>query len=129
MQEPSVPSVVDSKRGRASAIRRSAILPAPDTSGNVAELSLTSTAKHFVSKLSDSDRKQLQSTLQGLNGKCIKVGTTCSGTDVAIPVLECTFRALCEMFQAPFLGLQVDADRIYAKDPTSRNTGAVQWSK
>ena len=65
---------------------------------NLPDMSLQSTTTYFVEKLSPSDRKALMATMKQLDGKRIRVGSTCSGTDVIIPVMHKTFHALCQMF-------------------------------
>ena len=64
-------------------------------------MSFASTAKHFLERLSRPDTEKLRSTLQSLDGKCIRIGSTCSGTDVIVPVFLQTFKVLCEIFHAP----------------------------
>ena len=65
---------------------------------NLPDMSLQSTTKYFVERLSASDRNALMSTMKKLDGKCITIGSTCSGTDVIIPVMHWTFDALSQMF-------------------------------
>ena len=62
------------------------------------EMSLRATAEYFVNKLNTADRKALSTTMNALDGKTIKVGSTCSGTDVIIPVMHWTFHTLSQMF-------------------------------
>ena len=68
--------------------------------GNIPDMSLRSTAEFFVNRLSANDKKKLAQTMKSLHGKTIRVGTTCSGTDVIIPVLNCTFDTLSRLFNA-----------------------------
>ena len=84
-------------RGKYLRIARSMLTIGP-TDDNIPELSLQSTAEYFVNKLSAADSRKLQSTMRSLNGKTIKVGSTCSGTDVIIPVVKWTFHTLSRMF-------------------------------
>lgn len=65
---------------------------------DVPHMSLESTAEYFVNRLSAADRDALRSTMQLLNGKCINVGSTCSGTDIIVPVMSCAFKALSRLF-------------------------------
>ena len=64
------------------------------------QFSLRSTAHHFISRLSAEDRRLLAETAKFLNGKEIRAGTTCSGTDGCINVLRATVDVLNEEFQA-----------------------------
>ena len=70
-------------------------------------MSLKSTAKYFVDKLSPDDKELLASTMRLLDGNTIRFGSTCSGTDVISPVMKHTFAALSELFDAPMLYLDL----------------------
>ena len=59
---------------------------------------LESTAEFFLGRLSDSDTASLRTTLQHLSGKTITLGSTCSGTDVIVPVVMHTFAAINRIF-------------------------------
>ena len=69
-------------------------LPQPD---------LRETCAHFVSMLSESDKAKLARRLESLDGRTITIGSTCSGTDVCVCVMNRTFEALCEQFNATWL--------------------------
>ena len=62
---------------------------------------LESTADFFVDRLTSREKAMLEATLKRLDGKCIRLGSTCSGTDIIKPVMECTFRALNKRFNVP----------------------------
>ena len=62
------------------------------------EMNLRSTAGYFVRKLSATDRESLKATLKAMDGKTISYGSTCSGTDVCVCVMESTFAELSELF-------------------------------
>ena len=100
--------VIGSRKGRSTRVPLSALRRM--CSSDLAEMSLTSTAKHFVGRLSADDKNKLHSTLQALDGKCIRLGSTCSGTDVVVPVFVQTFKVLCEMFDAPWLMISIHGD-------------------
>ena len=68
--------------------------------GEIPEMRLGSTAGFFVRRLSEADTALLRTTLQHLDGKTITMGSTCSGTDVIVPVVEHTFAALNQIFGA-----------------------------
>ena len=61
-------------------------------------LDLKETAMYFVKRLSDDDLDRLENTMKQLHGKEIKVGTACSGTDIAVSVTRATVEALAELF-------------------------------
>ena len=65
------------------------------------DMRLGSTAEFFVKRLSNSDIELLRSTLRALDGKTLTLGSTCSGTDVIVPVFQHTFATLCRIFGAP----------------------------
>lgn len=67
------------------------------------DMSLRATAEYFVGRLSPDDKHALSETMRGLHGKCIRIGSTCSGTDVIIPVMHHTFEALSQLFNVSWL--------------------------
>ena len=89
------PMLAQTWKGKTTLVRRSDMVT---FSGNIPEMSLQATTEFFVNRLSSNDKKKLAATLRSLNGKTIKIGTTCSGTDVIVPVISCTFAALSRMF-------------------------------
>ena len=95
------PMVANMKRGRCFTISGSDIKR--QLSIGLPTMSLKSTAKYFVAKLSPDDKELLASTMALLDGKCIRFASTCSGTDVISPVMKHTFAALSELFDAPML--------------------------
>ena len=64
------------------------------------DMSYDSTCEWFVNSLSPDDFQKLSDTVLHLHGCRLKVGTTCSGTDIAIPVLKGTMSYLSRRFQA-----------------------------
>lgn len=66
--------------------------------GDIPKMRLYSTAEYFINKLSKQDKALLNENLKALHGKCITIGTTCSGTDIIIPVLKWTFGTLGRIF-------------------------------
>ncbi len=95
VQTLSSPMMVRARRGRTTLISSDDL---ETFDGQIPSMSLKSTAEFFVNRLSCNDTKKLATVLQKLDGKTIRVGTTCSGTDVIIPVLSCTFETLSRMF-------------------------------
>ena len=89
------PMLARTWKGKTTLVRRSDMVT---FSGNIPEMSLQATTEFFVNRLSSNDKKKLAATLRSLNGKTIKIGTTCSGTDVVVPVMSRTFAALSRMF-------------------------------
>ena len=71
-----------------------------DVPQNLPEMRLKSTAAYFIQRLSVKDRERLQETCSFLHNKVIKLGTTCSGTDVVINVVRETIACLNETFAA-----------------------------
>jgi len=61
-------------------------------------LDLKETAMYFVNRLSDDDLDRLENTMKQLHDKEIKVGTACSGTDIAVSMTKATVEALAEHF-------------------------------
>jgi hypothetical protein len=66
-------------------------------------LDLKETALYFLHLLSEEDLARLEKTMKILDGCEIKVGTACSGTDIAVSVTKATFAALSEYFGVPYL--------------------------
>ena len=61
---------------------------------------LGSTAEYFIGRLSSDDKQLLQEAMLKLDGSVIRVGTTCSGTDICVPVVVKTLEVLSKMFKA-----------------------------
>ena len=59
-----------------------------------------STCEWFVNSLCPDDFQRLSDTVRHLHGCRLKVGTTCSGTDIAIPVIKGTMSYLSRRFKA-----------------------------
>lgn len=57
---------------------------------------LYETAAFFVSKVSPEHQESLLTLGKSLRGRIVRVGTTCSGSDICIPVLAKTLEYLCE---------------------------------
>jgi len=66
-------------------------------------LNLEETCGYFMSLLSAEDLERLGKTMVGLDNCTIKVGTACSGTDIAVSVMKATFKALARHFNASSL--------------------------
>lgn len=94
------PMLLRTWKGRTSLITRNELLR---FSGDIPEMSLAATTEFFVNRLSNIDKKNLLLTLKSLDGKCIKVGSTCSGTDIIVPVITQTFATLSRLFGVPCL--------------------------
>lgn len=63
------------------------------------DMSLQSTAQFFMDAVHDGDYGRLEKTAKGLDGKTIRVGTTCSGTDAPVICLKHTIAAICARFK------------------------------
>ena len=61
-------------------------------------LDLSETADYFRNLLSQTDLQKLHQTMKCLDGRVIRVGTTCSGTDIAVSVLRLTILSLAKHF-------------------------------
>ena len=96
----SEPMVVETGPGRTPYISHKSLKPV--TQGPKS-LTLKSSAQYFVGRLSPRDRRLLQENLQQLDGKQVTFGSTCSGTDVSVPVIKHTLSELCKIFQVPRL--------------------------
>lgn len=64
------------------------------------QMRLKSTAAFFIQRLSVKDMDRLRETCSCLHNKLIRLGTTCSGTDVVINVFRETIACLNETFGA-----------------------------
>jgi len=62
------------------------------------EMNLEATTEHFIQMLSEQDKHHLECTMKSLHNCSIRVGTTCSGTDIAVSVVKDTFKALSKHF-------------------------------
>ena len=96
------PMVVETGRGRSQYITSKDLKSAVRQPKSLS-LSLTSSAQYFVDRLSPRDRRLLQENIQLLHTKRVTVGSTCSGTDIIIPVLKHTFSVLSKLFNVPQL--------------------------
>lgn len=97
-----VPTVLDSAtKGRHPQVAASVLKQCKVV---VPDMSLESTAEYFVSRLTPTDRDALKSTMELLDGKSIRVGSTCSGTDIIVPVMSCTFKTLTRLFGVSWCG-------------------------
>ena len=68
-------------------------------------MTLESSAKYFLDNLSTDDLQRLESTMKHLDQCTIRVGTTCSGTDIAVSMIRSTFSVLSKHFGASCIGL------------------------
>lgn len=68
---------------------------------------LQDTAKFFLAQLSESNLEQCLRTVQGLHQKVIRIGTTCSGTDICVHVLKETVGTLCKLKAGHFTLLYI----------------------
>ena len=63
-------------------------------------LDLQETAMYFLNCLGTGDVGKLEQTMKHLDKCVVKVGTACSGTDIAVSVLKATLSAFAQHFQA-----------------------------
>lgn len=63
-------------------------------------MSLFYTSHFFINLLSRKDCNKLKDVAQALNGCVIRVGTTCSGSDIGITAIRSVLKALNHAFQA-----------------------------
>lgn len=68
----------------------------------VPDMRLQSTAAYFMRRLCESDYRLLQQTMLHLDKSIIRVGTTCSGSDLCLNVVRETFSCLSQHFQVPW---------------------------
>jgi hypothetical protein len=71
--------------------------------------SLQDTGEYFISKLSTEDKNALEKTAQLLDGKTISVGSTCSGTDICVPVVQATLSTLNHLY-----GVNIQAEHRFS---------------
>ena len=60
-------------------------------------MDLKATADHFVSRLSSTCREILKCSLGKLNGRTLRIGTTCSGSDICVTVVKQTVQYLNQL--------------------------------
>ena len=73
------------------------------------DMQLSSTAAYFVKRLSDADQKSLEARMKHLDGTTIRVGSTCSGTDLRVPVLKHTFKRLSLLYN-----VKVEVEHVFS---------------
>lgn len=66
----------------------------------VPQQSLQDTALHFIRMLEPDQLEVLKQKLDKLDGKVLRAGSTCSGSDIAIVMLHWTLEALNKFFEA-----------------------------
>ena len=104
-------------------------LPKRVLGGLAPEATYSSTAHHFMDLLSVGEYNSLMKAAQVLNGCTIRIGTTCSGIDVATVVLHRTLEALNSRFS---VHIQAQTVFMCEKDAEKRaflmdaHKGAVQ---
>ena len=67
---------------------------------HIPDLNLEMTARYFIQRMSNEDVCKLKATLKQWDGGILRIGTTCSGTDICVPVVQKTLKVLCELFDA-----------------------------
>ena len=72
----------------------------------IPEMRLKSTCKYFTQKLVPYEYEKLRKTALQLDNVVIRMGSTCSGTDVAWSVVRETFAAINEEFSVPSLHIR-----------------------
>ena len=100
VQKLVVPFKMKPFRGRSMWVRMSELKPLE--SKPMPGLDLQETCEYFINRLSSTDRTRLQECVQKLDGKVIRVGSTCSGTDICVNIVKATFKKLSEMFGVPW---------------------------
>ena len=60
------------------------------------EMNLAETGRFFLNQMDEKQVQILESTLRSLDSKTIRIGTTCSGTDICVLVLRETVKMLNE---------------------------------
>lgn len=88
------------KRGRGGNVRGGDLMVGDV---DVPDMNLKSTATFFLNRLCEDDKKKLLENVKALDGNTIKLGSTCSGTDIIVPVFRRTLDAINEMFGAACL--------------------------
>ena len=69
-------------------------LPSPD---------LQQTCEYFVQRLSKTKKTLLRTRLAALDGCTVSIGSTCSGTDICVSIMQCTMAALNKMFNVAWI--------------------------
>lgn len=63
-------------------------------------LDLHETAWYFLHRLGHEDLKKLEITMKQLDQREVRIGTSCSGTDIAVSVAKATIQVLAKHFNA-----------------------------
>ena len=84
-------------RGRSSWVKLGELARYQDQ--DVPGLDLQETCKFFVNRLSSQDRQKLGERLQSLDGCEVVIGSTCSGTDICVSIMQATMQKLSQMFE------------------------------
>ena len=72
----------------------------------VPSLDLKETALYFMQRLSEEDLQRLGQTMAHLDQCTVRVGGTCSGTDIAVSVTRATLEAFSKHFNASWLTMK-----------------------
>ena len=75
-------------------------VPQDESEIDIPEMNLASTGLYFIRRLAAEDYERLAATAKSMDGKEIRVGTTCSGTDGCLNVLKATVEVMNKEFQA-----------------------------
>ena len=77
-----------------------ACVPQGESEVDIPEMNLASTGLYFIRRLATEDYERLAATAKSMDGKEIRVGTTCSGTDGCLNVIKATVEVMNKGFQA-----------------------------
>ena len=97
VQEFDIPLMLPPFRGRSSWVKLGELARYQDQ--DVPGLDLQETCKFFVNRLSSQDRQKLGERLQSLDGCEVVIGSTCSGTDICVSIMQATMQKLSQMFE------------------------------
>ena len=73
---------------------------------SIPKCDLKETAMHFINRLGEDDLQRLEATMKSLHNSTIRIGTSCSGTDIAVSVTKATIFSLAQHFNASCHGVQ-----------------------
>lgn len=62
-------------------------------------MDLCETCEYFINRLSDNEFEKLGERLRALHGRTVSIGSTCSGSDICVPVMQATLEKLNEVFK------------------------------
>ena len=93
-----VPLQLSNFRGRSQWVSLDSLQPFTST---LPGCDLRETCNFFIDRLSRADQKKLEDRAHALDGHEIVIGSTCSGTDICVGIMNATMQAINQRFKVP----------------------------